>query len=209
MFFCFFRNFKLKKVYVLGARYVWKTAKAAPPSIIWAESFSLLTKYLFEPWRQKGSFVPSAGKNSLISPPGLLPNSPHWGIPSIWTTDLVDRMSGERSNVCASVIWVIISYELHKTEQELFSLIICPICNNVLWICSFIKITIFNCSAPPPSDISHNKGRRACLSLLRRLNLAKANANEKPMKRKPYLQAGISYLHRLSQYEEWCNHCNL
>ena len=119
-FFCFFQNFKLRKVYV---RYVWKTAKAGPPSIIWAESFSLLTKYLFEPWRQKGSFVPLAGKNSLISPPGLLPNSPHWGIPSIWTTDLVDRISGERSNVCASVIWVIISYELHKTEQELFSLI--------------------------------------------------------------------------------------
>ena len=122
-FFLVFRNFKLRKVYVLGARYVWKTAKAGPPSIIWAESFSLLTKYLFEPWRQKGSFVPSAGKNSLISPPGLLPNSPHWGIPSIWTTDLVDRMSGERSNVCASVIWVIISYELHKTEQELFILL--------------------------------------------------------------------------------------
>ena len=81
-----------------------------------------------------------------------------------------------------------------STQWQCHTIYICPICNNVLWICIFIKITIFNCSAPPPCDISHNKGRRACLSLLRRLDLADANANEKPMKRKEPIFAGTHFI---------------
>ena len=121
--FWFSLHYEMRLIKFLAQRHVcvcawyWgKTAKApSAPSIIWVESFSPLTKYLLEPWRQKGAFVSLGGENSLISP-----LSGSLGGFLIFGQTLL-TVEWERSNVCASMICPIMSDSTSFTKQMLFS----------------------------------------------------------------------------------------
>ena len=71
------------------------------------------SKMLLKSTHKKWLLCALLGKNSLISafsPSFTLGDSVHL------VADLVDRMNRERSNVCASVIWPIMSSPPHKTS---------------------------------------------------------------------------------------------